>query len=399
MTANRIFYGLLLVLSFIFANFYGGKMPYMLLFLMILLPVVSILYTLVLFFLFKYVQLVERKYVIKGEKICYKFEISNESILYYPYIKVNFYGNEDFLAMQFPSEYFSLLPLKKISFSYEVACNYRGEYMIGMKSVEFEDFLGIFRLVYNIPEPKDIIVLPRIIYLDRFLIKTNLPSDIQSVLNTQYEDLTTISDIRKYSYGDSLKRIHWKLSSKMDELYVKTFHGTSQSAAMFFLDLKSMDVPREIKIKLEDNLIEAAVAVIRYCLFKFIPVNLVYYMNDIVQMEAKAPSDFERVYKTLAQIRFNQNVAVTDIIELFLIDSSKKKDVFVITANLNYDLYDQLYKTRFNGYEVSVIYVSSASLTGASSPEVENILSSFPDVGITVYRINADDDIKMVLES
>jgi len=399
MAANRILYGFLLVLSVIFANFYGGKMPYMLLFLVLLLPVISMLYTVVLYFLFRYVQLVDRKYVTKGEKINYRFEISNESILCYPFIKVNFYGNEDFLARQFSSESFFLLPRKKLSFSYEITCSYRGEYMIGMKSVEFEDFMGLFRLVYNIPEPKDIIVLPRIIYLDRFLMKTNLPSDTQSVLNTQYEDLTTISDIRKYSYGDSLKRIHWKLSSKMDELYVKTYHGTSQTAAMFFLDFKQIEVPREVRIKLEDNLIEAVVAVIRYCLFNFIPVNMVYYMNDIVQMEAKTPSDFETIYKTLAQTRFNQNVAVEDIMELFLIDSSKKRDVFIFTANLNYNLYNQLCKVRVNGYEVSVIYVSSTSLTGKSTPEVENILSSLPDVGITVYRINADDDIKMVLES
>ncbi len=59
MAVNRLIYGILLVLSVLFANFYGGKIPYMLLFITLLLPLFSFLYTLVLFASFKYIQSVD----------------------------------------------------------------------------------------------------------------------------------------------------------------------------------------------------------------------------------------------------------------------------------------------------------------------------------------------------
>ena len=75
---------------------------------------------------------------------------------------------------------------------------------------------------YTLDQPKYITVYPKIIYLEKFRLKTDFMSEAQAMLNTRDEDMTTISDVRKYQYGDSLRRIHWKLTARTQELMVRS---------------------------------------------------------------------------------------------------------------------------------------------------------------------------------
>ena len=47
---------------------------------------------------------------------------------------------------------------------FELQCNYRGNYEIGVNSIDIEDFFGLVRLRYNVGEPKYVTVYPKIIY-------------------------------------------------------------------------------------------------------------------------------------------------------------------------------------------------------------------------------------------
>ena len=56
----------LLLSSITFIYFYGGKVPYMLFYIVLLLPVVSLLYTGFIFLRFKYGQAIDKKNCNKG---------------------------------------------------------------------------------------------------------------------------------------------------------------------------------------------------------------------------------------------------------------------------------------------------------------------------------------------
>jgi len=68
MQRNRILYSFLYVLSLIFIYFYGGKIPYMLFYTVLLLPFVSIAITSIAFVRFKYVQDIDKRSVVKARK-------------------------------------------------------------------------------------------------------------------------------------------------------------------------------------------------------------------------------------------------------------------------------------------------------------------------------------------
>ena len=398
MTKNRVLYGSLFFSALIFIYFYGGKIPYMLFYVIILLPVISIAFTLIAYARFQFVESIDNRIVVKGDTVNFTLSIHNRDFFLYPFIKINFYGADTIFAKQFQSKSFSLLPFKKKSFTFKLTCKYRGYYMVGIKSIEFEDYLGIFRLSYSPKTTKTVTVNPRLIHLDNLRIKTNYLSESHSIMNNRYEDITTISDTRKYAYGDSLKKIHWKLSAKVNELMVKNYEGTSKTNCVIMMDLKKNKYSYEQNLMLEDKLIESTVAVVYYCLYNWIPINLIYHFKDVNDIEAKNTMDFEKIYNMLSNVRFDQDIDLKDLLSIYCRDNTKKVDLLIFTSYLDYGLYDEIYKAKAIGYDVNLIYISPEDLTGTCECIVKDILMDLPEIGVNTYKINIDDDIKMIFE-
>lgn len=399
MKKNRILYLVLLILSLTFVYFYGGKIPYMLFYTALILPVISAVYTLVIFFRFKYVQETDKKFVVKGDKVSFTFNFVNEDFILYPFINVTFCGAEAIFSNQIQTRSFSVAPFRQKKYSFELTCNYRGSYNIGIKSVEIMDFLGIFKLSYSVPEPKYITVYPRIVPLDRFYLKTVFLSETNSVLNSWFKNSTTISDIKEYEYGDSLKKIHWKATAKTGKLMVKNFQNTSEACVSLFLDLRNNLYSFEQNTIIEDKVIESAVSVVHYCISNWMPVNLVYFDNGkIVNLEVKNPLDFEEIYKVFSKISFDEKVEIKDILDVYMQNSIDHTSMVIFTSNLDYDLYDKLYKIKSSGYDISLVYTSPAEITGITLNEADNILAYLPEIGINTYKLDISDDIKIVLE-
>lgn len=398
MKQSRILYVCLLVSALIFAYFNGGKMPYMLLYTMILLPVISVAYTFAIYLRFKYGQELDKKFVTKGDKVNFIFSINNEDFFIYPYVKVSFYGAKTIFENQFQVKNFSLQPFTGKNYSFELQCNYRGNYEMGINSIELEDFFGLFKFKYNIFEPKYVTVYPRIVYLEKFPLKTDYMSEAHSMLNTRDEDMSTVSDVRKYAYGDSMKRIHWKLTAKTQDILVKKYQSTSETNTLMLLDLHKNPYSTGENIILEDKLIESVVAVLHYCLYKWIPINLVFFSGKLIDIHAKNHLLFNEIFEQLAKVKFSESVPVKDLLEIYTNSVLKKTNILIFTSNLDYDLYNQIYKTANAGYDVSVIYTSAEDLTGMPNPEADNILDSLPEIGVNSYKINIRDNIKEILE-
>ncbi len=398
MARNRILYFSLFFLSLTFVYFYGGKIPYMLFYIVIILPVVSFLFTFIACKRFRFTESIDKRTVIKGESVNYTLNIHNPDFFLYPFIKVNFYGEDTIFSRQFQTKSFSLLPFQKKSFTFGITCKYRGYYTVGIKSIEFEDYLGIFRLSRKPDATKTITVNPRLISLDNFNIKTNYMSESHSILNNHFEDFTTISDTRKYAYGDSLKRIHWKLSAKVNQLMVKNFEGTSKTNCVIMLDLQKNNYSYEQNIVLEDKLIECTVAVAYYCLSNWIPINFVYHSEEVNKIEAKNTVDFDKIYDLLSNVSFDQDIHIKDLLNIYSRDNANKMDLIIFTSNIDYDLYNELYNLKAAGHDVNIVYVCAEDLMVNDKNMVRDILTGLPEIGVDTYKVNVDDNIETVLK-
>ena len=77
-------------------------------------------------------------------------------------------------------------------------------------------------------------VLPRRTAIEETLALSVSDSAARTVHALTAVDRLEVSDIREYRAGDSLKSIHWKLSSKSEEFVVKDYNtGTSDQTVVF----------------------------------------------------------------------------------------------------------------------------------------------------------------------
>jgi len=459
MWRNRVLYLILLFLSLDFAYFYGGAVPFTLLKVALLLAVESFAHAFFIFTRFKFIQHFEHeskrnvyedthdeksstfnsekhalgfnsiyannggavilldhqkkrtqsgilnsaisvnKLVIKGDDVRFSFTIANEDLVIYPYIKLVFFSRDSLYSSDAQTKTFSLLPREKASFDFILKCKYRGTYEIGIESVEVRDLFGLFKFKRKMNSKKTITVYPRIIYLENFNISPNFISESDRLLNIYGHDSSSISDIRKYSYGDSMKKIHWKLSAKSNELMVRNFQSTSGMNTVLVLDLKSLNGTIDENIEIEDRLIESATSVIYYCLENSIPINLVFQDGeDVTSLEARNISDFYPIYSKLANIRFHPESDASGILDAYIRECSFRTGIVLFTYNIDYSLYDKIYQLKLAGYDITLIYISKGDIPGLDTSSADEIVSKLPEIYVDTYVIDISGDIKSVLE-
>ena len=398
MLANRILYLILLILSTMFVYFYGGSVPYIIFYCILILPVFSFVYTMFTFFRFKYFQKIDKNLIIKGDKIHYIFTISNEDYFFYPYLRITFFGSETIFNEQFKKINLSLLPRKDETFKFELSCKYSGNYEIGAEKIEIEDFLGIFNFTYKVPFPLNITVYPRVIVLEQFKLKTDFMSESIFAMNSKYEDIGILQDVRKYVYGDTPKKIHWKLSAKLNEIMIKQFQSTTESSALIIPDFRRNDFTIEQNTIIEDKMIESTIAVIHYCLNNWIPINLICYAKEVLEIGASTPMDFPNIYNYVSHIRFSHKPNLSDVLDVYIKNNTVKTNLILCTANLDYSLYNVIYYACFSGFNVIIIYISPDELTGSKNDIAKTIISDIPRIGASIYELNISDEIKQVLE-
>jgi hypothetical protein len=292
----------------------------------------------------------------------------------------------------------SIQPFSNRVFNYEHVYKYRGCFELGVSRVAIQDFLGIFKLVRRNKRPLMVTVYPRIITIDSTVLNTQYLPDQMLNHGGMYEDVSVIEEVNKYNYGDSLKKVHWKLTAKVNELMVKKYQSSAAVSALFIVDLKRNPFTAENNAVIEDKQIEVVVAVLRCCLYNGAAVRLVYQDEEIRNAECNTFLDFENAYQTFAKIKFNQQASLKDIIDSQMSHSINKPDILLSTSNVDYEVYETLGRAKSVGYDISFIYISTEEVTAVKNPEVEQILSALLELGIKVYSINLSDDIKAVFE-
>ena len=94
-----------------------------------------------------------------------------------------------------------------------------GCYRFALRNCRIYDFLGLFALRFQLPDPVSVTVYPN----------TTVPDpvpDLTPVRAVRYVPkpgggFSEVTDIRNYRPGDPMRSVHWKLSAKTDSILVK----------------------------------------------------------------------------------------------------------------------------------------------------------------------------------
>ncbi len=187
----------------------------------------------------------------KTEKLSpveYEIRVINGSPLPYPFVEaIMSKPREDGVRCLHQRLVLSLVPFGGYSVKNTVTFRYRGLYEIGVHELYICDPLRIFKLRVDIDNFSNVTVYPRKLELEKDgeSAVSDVPSPFVRVLDSR--DKSEVSNIREYRMGDPLKDVHWKLSSKSEELQIKDYNTNNDRHTYIFVDLARPSEAPEVK--------------------------------------------------------------------------------------------------------------------------------------------------------
>ncbi len=392
MKLNRLIFSAVIIGSSVFASYFGGNISYALFYLSVFIPVIAFLYTLYVYFRFKIYQKIDAYLVVKGDWTVYSFVIANEDYITFRNVKVNFLRDKSTIEAANQITEYSLLPSESERLETRIRCNYRGEYYVGVDSIEVTDFLYLFHITYPITSKLKVVVLPRIVFLEQLGIAPS-QTDVKNPLrsgNVSAEELDT--ELRKYNPGDGRKRIHWKASARMRELITRKYQYNPKAEIVLFMDLMRIK-EEELKVVIaEDKIIESVLAISSFYAQRETPSQIIYEMDGKKLINIYSKEDFNAFYKACVHIRFDGQLPVSELIAERLLRGEEGMVCVVATHSLTRELYLVALQAVSNGNHVSILFVSDDV-----SEQTKELKEGMKASGIAVFQIMSEDDIVDIL--
>ncbi len=255
----------LLLLALLPAAINNSLFGYLPILIVLISMLISGLYLMVLKKKLKFSQSSDSVSVVRGESIAFKLEFHNRSWLVYPKIKAVFYIEDLFgNVTALTEEYFTLAARENREFDFSVRLDHLGNYRAGLKELILYDPLDLWRIPLANHHSYQVEVQPRICELENLPVTENAYSESHANLAFINMDGLNYSGVRDYAYGDSIKNIHWKLSSHSFGYLTKQFESYATSGTSIIIDFTVPAYAGSLLLDVNDCLIESALAVSDY---------------------------------------------------------------------------------------------------------------------------------------
>jgi len=258
MFLTKLLFTILIIICSAFYILYIWDFALILLIVMISLPAMMFITTFITKFMIRSEFVLRDKTVQKNTEFPVQLCISNRSI--FPVGKaeahVEYYNvfNNQITSFEL------LLPIQPRNsqrITFQLSSKYCGMLIVRTAYINIYDPLRIFRFRISKNVSTEIAVLPASHDIGGTVSEADR-SDEESIVfsdNKPGDDPSEVFGLREYVAGDKLNRIHWKLSSKKDELVVKDYSLPVDVPSMIFLDLKCYE-DSEYTLPVFDTLIE-----------------------------------------------------------------------------------------------------------------------------------------------
>jgi uncharacterized protein (DUF58 family) len=283
----------------------------------------------------------------------------------------------------------SLTGGRTLHFEYDIECKYRGRYEIGITCMEFVDFLNIFKLKIKKDRMPSITVFPRIPVSEQFAEEGMAPSDFRVAMLRKGMEDQSIANLREYAYGDSSRIIHWKLSARMRKLIVTDRESGFDNRVVMVLHLGRNNQKKSRSIVLEDRLVEDLIASVNYFLNRNIPVDLIYDKAGLVADRIAGRQDFEQIHRLMAEIEFNSETGIYDLIAGALGNHGTNNAVIIFSTVLNASLYAALKEAGVNNRSVFLRYCN----LDKSDEEVYNYQRMLIRQGVNMSHLELEEEV------
>ncbi|MBE6636318.1 MAG: DUF58 domain-containing protein [Ruminococcaceae bacterium] len=206
-----------------------------------------------------------RKTIVRGHRLSLPVRVINHGLIPVSQCEV-------VLSAPKPFSLHSMLLRKNVTLPSFSACEadlaipfaHRGLYQAGVEEIYLSDFLHLIRVRRRIRRYAEVWVLPR--HLDGYGVFQPTEGTVTSAHSPERHTHADYGDIREYRPGDFMKSIHWKLSTKTEELQVRKRSSDVGRTVLIVCDLggkqeEAFSFMPHTDIHSDDGVVEEAFAV------------------------------------------------------------------------------------------------------------------------------------------
>lgn len=292
------------VLSLAGISCYGGVVSYGIFWGLTLIPVISLIYLVNVYFHLKILQQIESRNMVCGQAVPYLFILQNESFCPFASVSVGMFSSFSSVEELPGDTEYELLPKDRRTFETKLACKYRGEYEVGVKEIVMTDFFKLFRICYPIPHTIKAQVLPKMTRVSEIGAVEDLTALVQreSMWNRTEPDVV----VRDHIAGDALKQIHWKATAREQKLKVRNRSGEEKQGISILWDTRRCSRDQKEYLPVEDKILETVLALGIFFAQQNIPFSAYYGQRGIVGERVKDIGDFDGFYRSVSDVVFDQ---------------------------------------------------------------------------------------------
>lgn len=295
-------YIIVLISVIVFASFYGGVLPFLLLYAFLLFIPVSVAYIILNYRFLSVYQELDSHRIVKGESHVFTVSFDNTGILPIQDMKLILHSDRcDFDGFA-DNMKISLKAMQSLKLTTKAVCLYGGAYDVGLKSVGFSDPFGISEIELNVPYTFRAVVSPKITdvavpYMDI----ENLKNSIGMKSTVNHED-TPGNDMRLYVPGDTVRSINWKVSARLDKFVVRTPDRMDTRRITLILDAVNMSaaVLDTESLRRRDYFLEFCVSAAWYFASRGLSVKIIYPSGKITEKQIDSHESFREFYNDVA---------------------------------------------------------------------------------------------------
>jgi uncharacterized protein (DUF58 family) len=289
----------------------------------------------------------------------------------------------------------------------EGTCRQRGLFTLGPWQARAGDPLGLFEAILDYPETRSILVYPPVVHLPHLRLPRGAATGAGRTSRRAFEVTANAAGVRSYLPGDSINRIHWRTTARMDQIMVKTFDLEPSGDLWIVLDLDAAVQAGEDEESTEEYGVVLAASLSSRTLGEHRAVGLVAYGSTgpatgapeplpILVMPQKGSAHQWRILHALATVRAGGNWPLERVLAEMNPNLGRGTALAVITPSCDPAWIAGLLPPMRRGVAPSVILLDPVSFGGQGS--VEAMVGSLAELGVPSHVIPKGIPFRPVVE-
>ena len=322
----------------------------------------------------------QKKRAVRGESVAVRLRLKRRTLLPAGLIELEVSAPDE--GRDAGRMIVGVAPIRGREYRYTIRCAHRGVYEAGVSRLRVTDIFGLFSFSRRVKgRMARVEVTPRLVTVPAVTVQPGDTGPQGRVRMT--EDLASPSGVRAWQEGDSLKKVHWKLTARRREMMVRTFEESARPDFLILLDCAPVNAMQSHVRTIEDALCESAAAAAMAQMSAGYPVRMPLNSQNPTELSGQTPGEIAHFLSALTWLRFDSPYSFEQVIELELRRMLRTGALILVSTRLNAALAELALRVKQLGVEVQYVWVAETT-----HKEHETMKERLALMGVSVRHVN-----------